>query len=91
MTIDQDIACSYMLGLSGVDDDMPSETEGVDQYMLHRAQERSDMLEAGMMKEAEVWANDKEVQEYTAIRLRLANQMREAELASVREMLECLI
>ena len=79
-----------MLGLSGVDDEIPSEAEDVDQYMLHRAQERSDMLEAGM-KEAEVWAaNDKEGQEYTAIRLRLANQMREAELVSVREMLEYL-
>ena len=89
-TIDQDIACSYMLGLSGVDDEIPSEAEDVDQYMLHRAQERSDMLKAGM-KEAEVWAaNDKEGQEYTAIRLRLANQMREAELVSVREMLEYL-
>ena len=88
-TIDQDIACSYLLGLSGVDDEMPSETEGVDQYMLHRAQERSDMLEAGM-KEAEVWANDKEGKEYTAIRLRLANQMREAEQVSVRKMLEYL-
>ena len=82
-TIDQDIASSFMLGLSG-----DGETKCNDEYMLLRAQERCEMLETGM-KEAEEWAKtDRGGKDCTAIRLKLAEKMREAELISVRQVLE---
>ena len=82
-SIDQDTASSFMIGLSG-----DVETKDVDEYMLHRAQERCEMLETGM-QEAKKWTStDQEGQDgYTDIRLRLAEQMREVELKSARKLL----
>ena len=82
-SIDQDTASSFMIGLSG-----DIETQDVDEYMLYRAQERWKMLETGM-EEAKEWTKmDQEEQgDYTEVRLRLAEQMREAELKSVRKLL----
>lgn len=72
-----------MIGLSG-----NIETKDVDEYILHRAQERCGMLETGM-QEAEKWVKTdlKGQGDYTEVRLQLAKQMREAELKSVRKLL----
>ena len=82
-SIDQDTASSFMIGLSG-----DVTIKDVDEYMLHRAQERCVMLENGM-QEAEKWTNagQEGQDDYAEVRLRLAGQMREAELKSVRKFL----
>ena len=82
-SIDQDTASSFMIGLSG-----DVETKDVDEYILHRAQERCGMLETGM-QEAEKWVKTdlKGQGDYSEVRLQLAEQMREVELKSVRKLL----
>ena len=82
-SIDQDTASSFMIGLSG-----DVETKDVDEYILHRAQERCGMLETGM-QEAEKWVKTdlKGQGDYSEVRLQLAEQMREVELISVRKLL----